>query len=134
MLTVRVVTRFSGQATSRLKVGVLKIRVGTRFSSPNASRLKFRWLPDFRARIYPTQNSGGYPIFEPEHPAQNSGGYLIFGPGHIPVESRVALNLGGYPIFEPKCILLEIQVATQFLSQNASCSKFGWVPVFYPWY
>src|SRR6267378_3812783 len=113
MLTVRVVTRFSGQATSRLKVGVLKIRVGTRFSSPNASRLKFRWLPDFRARIYPTQNSGGYLIFEPEHRA---------------------LNLGGYPIFEPKCILLEIQVATQFLSQNASRLKFGWVPVFYPWY
>src|SRR6266446_5737864 len=106
MLTVRVVTRFSGQATSRLKVGVLKIRVGTRFSSPNASRLKFRWLPDFRARIYPTQNSGGYLIFEPEHPAQNSG---------------------GYPIFD---ILLEIQVATRFSSQNASHSKFGWLPDF----
>src|SRR6266446_2236025 len=24
------------------------------------------WLPDFRAKMHPARNSGGYPIFEPE--------------------------------------------------------------------
>jgi len=64
------------------------------------------------------------------HPTQNLGGYLIFGPGHILIESWGAWNSGGYLIFKPKYIPLEIQVAIWFLSQNISCSKFGWLPDF----
>src|SRR6267378_3375444 len=60
------------------------------------------------------------------------GGYLIFGPGHILVESWGARNSGGYPIFEPKYILLQNQVASLFLGQNASCSKFSGYLIFRP--